>query len=114
MKKYIALIAIAAISLCMILAGCGSGGDFKDTEWQRETDVCTETIYFGSDGDFSYYCSCGEPVDDSDLCETYSYDEKSGIITLNYEGSPREIKLVSVDNNKLALDFDGEERCFKR
>ena len=48
---------------------------FVNTIWTRDVAHDTETIRFGEDGRFSYYCGCGNPVNDSDLCEGYIYDD---------------------------------------
>ena len=62
--------------------------------WEYNTMTCTEVLSFGDDGSFSYYETCGNPVADSDLYDTYSYDEKTSIITVyGYEEGMEEIKI---------------------
>ena len=61
---------------------------------------------------------CGNPVNDSDLCEGYTYDDATKIITLNCIETTDEmvklIKIVKCDENSLQLDFDGEIRVFTK
>ena len=106
------------VCLCF-LTGCEKEMvEFTDISWTRETQADTETIFFGSDGSFHYFCGCGNPVNDADLCEGYTYDEKSGSITLDCfettEEMVTEIGVVSFDGDKLELDFGGEIRKFER
>ncbi len=89
---------------------------FTNNSWTRSGDGDTEVLTFYPDGDYSYYCLCGNPVNDSDLCEYYVYDDESKIITLGCEDTTSSmvtsIKIISSTNEKLVLDFDGEERTF--
>ena len=115
MRKGIILLMVC---LCF-LAGCEKEkAGFMDISWTRETEVDTETIFFGSDGSFHYSCGCGNPVNDADLCEGYTYDEKNGSITLECieitEKMVTEIEVVSFDEDTLELGFDGEIRKFKK
>ena len=70
-----------------------------------------------ADGKFTYYCACGNPVNDSDLCEGYTYDDSTKTITLNCIETTDEmvttIKIVKCDGNSLQLDFNGEIRIFE-
>ena len=127
MKKYLSLLLM--VFICTVLfVGCSekepskdknveySKYSFMDTSWTRETEHDTETICFGSDGSFRYSCSCGNPVNDSDLCEGYTYDDATKTITLNCIEITDEIvttiKIVNCDKNSLHLDFNGEIRIF--
>lgn len=129
MKKFGFLISL--ILVCSILfVGCSDNkktGDqgvdyskfpFVNTAWTREAECDTETIRFDEDGSFSYSCACGNPVNDSDLCEGYTYDDSAKTITLNCVESTDEtvttIKIVKCDENSLHLDFDGEIRIFEK
>ena len=105
--------------LCFLLTGCqAKPAGFSDIWWSRETEVDTETIYFGSDGSFRYSCGCGNPVNDADLCEGYAYDEKRGVIQLDCmeptEEMVTEIAVIAFDEDRLELDFDGEIRIFEK
>jgi hypothetical protein len=90
--------------------------DFVNIIWTRDTENDTEFIRFSEDGSFSYYCACGNPVNDSDLCEGYTYDEEMNIIKLEYlektEETISKIKLVECTDEILKLDFDGKIRTF--
>ena len=62
-----------------------ASADFTDKEWLFYDEVSTEhlCLNFGNDGYYSYHCQCGEPVGDSDLYDTYEYDEETNLITLS-------------------------------
>ena len=129
MKKCIYLIALLLIST-ILFVGCSdnkktedqsvdySKYSFVNTSWTRDAEHDTETIRFGEDGRFSYYCGCGNSVNDSDLCEGYTYDDATKTITLNCIETTDEmvttIKIVKCDENSLYLDFDGEIRIFEK
>ncbi|MDO4531703.1 MAG: hypothetical protein Q4C06_06950 [Bacillota bacterium] len=115
MKK---IIVGLLVCLCF-LGGCGKKAEsFMDISWTRETEADTENIFFGSDGSFRYSCGCGNPVNDADLCEGYTYDEEKALIKLNCmettEDTVTEIRVVSFDADTLELDFDGEIRRFHK
>ena len=122
-KRFLVLCTCFALLCSMI--GCGpaqdtnadySGYAFADVAWTREGDCDIETLRFKADGSFQYSCACGNPVNDADVVESYSYDEKTKTFTLNcleeLEGMVTEIVLVSCDGETLELDFDGEVRSF--
>ena len=127
-NKIICLIALLLITT-IVFACCSdnkkpenqnvdySQYSFVDTSWTREAEHDTETIRFGADGQFTYSCACGNPVNDSDLCEGYTYDDATKTITLNCIETTDEmvttIKIVKCDENSLQLDFNGEIRIFK-
>ncbi len=135
MKKRIfsILLAVACVlTLCVFLVAC-SKDDNKDTEktneavnysdyafadvnWIRDAEACTETLKLAGNGDFSYSCSCGNPVNDADLIEGYTYDDNSKVITFDAIETTDEmitkVTVVSCDEEKLVLDFDGEKREF--
>ena len=89
---------------------------FTDTTWERRAEHDIETIIFSSDGSYAYYCACGNPVNDSDLNEGYTYDDETKTITINYiettEETVSSIKIEEYDGKKLKLNFDGEIREF--
>ena len=91
---------------------------FSDVTWIRDAENDIETIRFSSDGKFTYYCSCGNPVNDSDLCESYTYNDETKEITLDCLEEAEEtittIKVVSLAETTLELDFNGEIRKFEK
>ena len=111
---------------CLLLMGCGekkqetgySEYGFTDITWTRQTEEDTEYLTFGSDGSFSYYCACGEPVNDSDLCRGYTYDDTTKTIELDCIETTSDmvttIELISCDEQRIELNFDGEIRIFFR
>ena len=129
MKRFIYLIALLLIST-ILFVGCSENKNLEDssvdyskysfvnTSWTRDAEHDTETIRFGADGHFTYYCGCGNPVNDSDLCEGYTYDDTTKTITLNCIETTDEmvttIKIVKCDENSLHLDFDGEIKIFEK
>lgn len=125
MKRYF----IILMFLVLLLTGCGDSKEktqkkdyseysFTDVSWTRDAGNDIETIVFKSDGKFTYYCSCGNPVNDSDLCESYTYNEDTKEITLDYieetEEAVTTIKIVKETETTLELDFDGEIRKFEK
>ncbi len=123
-KSNLLLMLIAV--LLFLLLGCAKNSigetvdyseySFTDTLWTRKADHDIETIRFGSDGSFVYYCACGNPVNDSDLNEGYTYDDKTKTITIEYFETTEEtistIKIEACDDKSIKLNFDGEIREF--
>ena len=125
MKRKIIILLLVAL----LLTGCGntkektqekdySNHSFTNVSWTRDAENDVETIVFKSDGRFTYYCSCGNPVNDSDLCETYTYNEDTKEITLDCleetEETVTNIKIVNSTETTLELDFNGEIRKFEK
>lgn len=117
----------------MVLAGCSGEKDvmeapaeeivdgvaeFRGIAWVRDYGHDIETLRFLENGEIRYSCACGNPVNDSDACESYDYDPETGMITLNcfeeIEGMVTEVKLISSDGSTLVLDFDGDVRTFTK
>ena len=124
MKKIIILVLAA-----LLLTGCDSTREekqekdyskysFTDVSWTRDAENDIETIVFKSNGRFVYYCSCGNTVNDSDLCENYTYNDKTKEITLDCfeetEETVTKIKVVKSTETILELDFNGEIRIFRK
>ena len=127
MKKIkVNLLLVLAVSLIFWLLGCTKNSidktanyseySFTDTSWTRKAEHDVETIRFGSDGSFAYYCACGNPVNDSDLNEGYTYDDVTKTITVKYIETTEEtvstIKVEACDGKSIRLNFDGEIREF--
>ena len=121
MKKNI----IFLLLIGLFLTGCSYEKEknyseylFSDVVWTRDGGNDIETLVFGSDGSFSYYCACGNPVNDSDLCEKYTYDDENKEIKLDCFETTDEtitnIKIVKMTENILELDFNGEIRKFEK
>lgn len=117
---------IVLILFCLFLTGCKEETPkkdyskylFTDINWTRDSETDIETISFKSDGRFVYYCSCGNSVNDSDLCESYTYDEETNEIKLSCFETTDEmvttIKIINSTESILELDFNGEIRKFER
>ena len=129
MKRHVSLLIL--VFLCTTLfVGCTknentdnssvdqSNYSFVDISWTREAAHDIEIIRFGEDGSFSYSCACGNPVNDSDLCEGYTYDDATKTITLDCieitDDMVTVIKIVKCDEKELHLDFNGETRIFTK
>ena len=123
MGKRIALLLV----ICIFLAGCTgnkeekvdlSAYNFVGVEWTRNTESCVETLYLRDNGDISYYCACGEPVNDDDLCEGYRYDPETKTVYLDFaetaQGTVTQFTVKSCDGQTLVLDFAGQERTFQK
>lgn len=128
MKKYVSLLMLV-LWCFMLFVGCNTNDSMSDLSvdysqysfvntWTRDAEHDVETIRFGKDGSFSYSCGCGNPVNDADLCEGYTYDDATKTITLDCIETTDEmitvIKIVKCDENELQLDFDGEIRIFTK
>ena len=115
-KKYVIVVglvvALAAACTIFFLSNAGDN-PLKGTSWTRTTDVDSEVLNFNKDGHFAYYYGVGSPVDDYDLYDQYAYDSETKIITLTGEGfADRTMTVVSLDENRLVVIIDGEERSF--
>ena len=120
------LLLVLMAALLFLLWGCARNNtgetvdyseySFTDTIWTRKAEHDIESIRFGSDGSFVYYCACGNPVNDSDLSEGYTYDDETKTITIKYiettEETVSEIKIEECDSKSIKLSFDGEIREF--
>ena len=125
MNKYTIGLIIMILAL-LSLIGCGRDEKtdyseytfFTDIDWCRETEIDVEHICFSSDGSFSYYYGCGNPANDSDLCEGYTYDDETRTITLKYpkpnESIVTTIRIKDYDENSIELDFEGDIRIFTK
>ena len=122
MKKIIIIMLFATI----FLTGCAQEQTkqvdyseylFTNKNWTRDSGYDIETIKFKSDGNFTYYCSCGNPVNDSDMCETYTYNDKTKEIKLDCFETTEEtittIKIKEFTNETLELDINREIRKFE-
>lgn len=77
-------------------------------EWIREVN-CEEHISFGRDGYFSYWCSCGSPVDNYDLYDSYTY--RNDRITVTGEDGNVGMDVIYHDENYLCLYLEEEKEC---
>ena len=127
MKKKLVGVLLLCLVVIFSMVGCTpaqgenvevdySGYEFADVAWTRDAECDIESLRLTSDGEFHYSCSCGNPVNDADAVESYTYDDATKTFTLHcieeLEGMVTEIVLVSCDGKTLVLDFDGEERVF--
>ena len=125
MKKNIIFLMLAVL----LLTGCGDTKEkeqeknysdylFTDVSWTRDDGNDMETIVFKSNGRFIYYCSCGTPVNDSDLCESDTSNDDTKESTLDCieetEETVTTIKVVNFTETTLELDFNGEIRKFEK
>ena len=125
MKKIIIILMLVGL----FLTGCGEKKEeqkqkdyskftFSDVTWTRDAENDIETLRLKSDGSFAYYCSCGNPVNDSDMCESYTYDDETKEIKFDCFETTDEmvttVKVVKVTENTLELDFNGEIRKFEK
>ena len=119
MKRFLIILISLLLFACSFCA-CSNNKQydfpFVDIRWTRDGDSDTEYLRFYSNGEFSYYCGCGNPVNDSDLCDGYTFDPKTNVITLKYTFPSRDavtkIKVIKCSEDELVLDFDGDIRTF--
>lgn len=120
---------IFILILCVFLTGCNNVVQadkenfnkevgFIGESWIRTTEYDTETISFDEDGTFHYSCACGNPINNSDICDQYTYNVETKEIKLvcyeKVKNTTTLIKVIRFDNNILELDFDGEIRKFTK
>lgn len=121
MKKWIVFMMLVGL----FLTGCGEHKEidyseypFTDVIWMRDGGHDVETIVFHADGSFRYSCACGNPVNDSDLCEGYIYNDETKEIKFQCLETTEEmittVKIVGMSDDVLALDFGGEIRRFEK
>lgn len=122
MRKFITY-SLFILLLTLTLSACKQKSNFSDCEfinisWTRACDNDTEFICFHDNGEFSYYCACGNPVNDSDLCEGFSYNHDTKTITLDYSEKTKEtvtkVIVKKCTDEELVLDFDGDIRSFSK
>lgn len=84
-------------------------------EWSREGNGDTEFIYFGENGEFGYYCACGNGVDGYEMCDSYKYDEETKTIKLEclLPNIDNKIEVIESDDYHLVLNINDEERTFE-
>lgn len=115
-KRVIALICVVLLVVVILVVFCtpnkNLGKEFIGYEWENGSDV----ISFTKDGEFGYYDNSGNPVDDYDLCDKYTYNEKTGKIKLSCSGFFtslfKNIKVVEYDDKILKLRINGEIKKF--
>ena len=119
MKKRLFFILLGIL----LLTGCNkkidySNYSFTSTSWVRDNGHDTETLTLHPGGRFSYSCACGNPVNDSDLCENYTYDDKNKEINLDCYAKGNDtiakIKVLKSTSDTLELDFNGDVRVFTK
>lgn len=87
-----------------------------DASWVHYDDKLGENlnISFHENGEYAYYCDCGEPVGDSDIYDKYSYNPENHIITLSgLDGEASTIEVLYYDDNYLCLLFEEGTVTFK-
>ena len=85
-----------------------------NNNWSREGESDTEHIYFGNNGEFGYYCSCGNGVDYYEMCDSYKYDKETETIKLSCSVPfiDNKIKIIESNEYQLILEIADEERTF--
>lgn len=123
MKKILSI--FITIIICLgTLCGCVAPeepsdklpAELVDKTWLFYDEFSAEhlCLTLGSDNAFSYHCQCGEPVEDSDLYDQYTYDAEKEIILLsNSTGKEiKEVKVLGYNEYHLLLEIDGETKDF--
>ena len=115
-----ALIIILILS-ALFITGCKKDVDyskykFTDIRWTTEDDRETEYLRFESKGTHTHYCACGNPINNSDICDGYTYNEKTKTIELKCDSkySKTKIKKLKSTYDILILDFEGEKKSMKK
>ena len=108
--------AIIGCALVFLLSGCSSEkqhpGFLTKHDWVHYT-YCDETMDFGEDGSYSYYCTSGKPVDGYHQYDSYEYDEDTAEITLFPKADDSTIQVLRYEKSRLLLGFkDGVKEFF--
>lgn len=116
MKKSFKIL-LFSLAVPMVLSGCkGSASDNEnkkilvESEWEHFNAYIgqTESITFNKNNEFFYSDSSGEPIGDSDLYDTYSYNAKDQItLKASYDDGPDDLtlKILYMDDMTLLLDM---------
>ena len=113
MKKSKILIVICVLVLliviCVLTLKVLNKNDelpFAGVRWVRHAND-KEMLTFHEDGHYGYACSCGSPVDNSDVCEKYTYNDETKTITLDCgDGETEKIEIISYEEDELTLKFE--------
>jgi len=80
-------------------------------EWKSYSNENEESLVvsFRENGEYAFFCECGEPVGDSDLYDKFLYDKKEKVIRLTGPVSDiLEIKVKYYDKFFLVLEYPEE------
>ena len=129
MRRAMALCLMLSVTFSMIACNGKKEGtkwgtfvvapkEVTSKKWSRYNPITeeSEVISFGEDHSYMYYCECGEPVGDSDIYDTYSYDEETQTIHLFSAGEEAEkqiIKVCEISEKRLLLEIEGKMTEFK-
>lgn len=122
MKKTNVLAAfVLVIGIVMAIAGCGSSRTDSEEDvtfltmvetWYHYDEVTgeNEVMRFGEDASFYWGCECGEPIDNSDLLESYAYDKEKSVIKFynGFDDFTVEAEVLNYSDYHLLLKIDGE------
>ena len=117
MKRLLKLITAVVLGILVLsLAGCSATESHPEFltahEWKHYT-YCDETICFGGDGSYTYHCACGNPVEGSDLYDSYEYNKDASEIMLHPENDSNTIRVLRYEKSRLLLGFsDGVKEFF--
>ena len=123
MKRLFSLLVLICVACCF--AGCSDETikqkpsetfDMMVGSWEYDFEDCAYSLRFEENGEFSNSCACGSPVGDSDLVETFVYDDSTKNIYLY--GPDKELvstgKLESVDDTTITVTLFGEKCTYTR
>lgn len=115
---FVVIIGLLGIGIVKSIKPNYSKYPFTDVRWiNKEDESDTVNIRFNSDGKFSYFCGCGNPIENYDLCESYTYNVKTNTINLNCTNNVKDIidtlQIISCTNKELKLKFGKEIIIFQ-
>lgn len=110
------IIGIVSIVALFILWKVINIPPFANKAWVDKNDT-SENLSFGVFGGFAYWCSCGNPVDGSDMVEYYTYNRFTKKIKLIWhdDNNKKRVEVYDVikyTDEKLVLRIDGERTEF--
>lgn len=127
-KKHLFWILAAVISVTAGIGGCLFYVNHRNEKekaeidkvirnklWCRSDFVDGNNLYFGGDGDYGYWCNCGNGVDGHDVYDQWEFmDNPYKIKVKSSNGKQSEmIKIISYSDNHLILNISGKTVGFE-
>lgn len=111
--------------LCIaLLSGCGDKETHEQSplptgiagvDWLQDDNGRDFKLFLGEDCTVSYYSpSAGNPYNDFDLCENYTYNAKSNEFSFDTHSCSMKFIDITEDGKTLVLLVDGDKMTFHR
>ena len=107
----LAFVGLSVVFIVAVVLGISADRNpefLTEKSWIRVGN-CEEHIRFEEEGEFAYWCSCGSPVDDYDLYDSYSY--RDNLITMKGGEDKTTARVIYYDESYLCLYLEAEDEC---